>query len=71
MGWWDEDCKNKKREAREELKRWRRKKVGKEGYLEKKKDYRRMCEQKKKEENEKWEKEAEQVRRECEVNGRL
>lgn len=57
-----------------ELKRWRRDEEDKEGYRERKREYREMCEQKKREESDRWEKETEQVRRERDVweivNGR-
>lgn len=42
----------------------------KEGYREKKRDYKELCEQKKREENERWEKEAEQAKKEREVVNR-
>ncbi|XP_067212233.1 golgin subfamily A member 6-like protein 6 [Linepithema humile] len=66
-GWWDRECEEKKKEARRELRGWRRK--GGEGkeYKEKKKEYKEMCERKKKEENERWEKRAREVKRENEV----
>lgn len=47
-----------------ELRRWRRDEEDKEGYRERKREYREMCEQKKREESDRWEKETEQVRRE-------
>ncbi|XP_067217103.1 LINE-1 retrotransposable element ORF2 protein [Linepithema humile] len=66
-GWWDRECEEKKKEARRELRGWRRK--GGEGkeYKEKKKEYKETCERKKKEENERWEKRAREVKRENEV----
>jgi len=42
---------------------------GKKRYREKKREYRRLCEQKKKEETEKWMKEAEYAKRKKEVWG--
>jgi len=65
-GWWEE-CKDKKREVREELRKWRREGEEKEGYREKKREYRELCERKKREESERWEKEAEQVKKEKDV----
>lgn len=59
---WDEECEEKKREVRVELRRWRKDGEDKEGYRE-----REMCERKKREENDRWEKEMEQVRRERDV----
>lgn len=49
-GWWDEEC-EKKREVRVELRRWRRDGEDKEEYRERKREYREMCERKKREEN--------------------
>jgi len=66
-GWWDEECKTKKREVRRRLREWRRKKGEGKEYKEKKKEYRELCDRKKKEENEKWEKAARDVRREKDV----
>lgn len=66
-GWWDKECKEKKREVRMELREWRRSNKGGEVYKEKKQKYKMLCEEKKREETERWEKEAEQVRREGEV----
>lgn len=39
-GWWDEEYEEKKREVREELRRWRRDGENKEGYRERKREYR-------------------------------
>lgn len=57
----------KKKEVRCELKKWRKIGGGKEKFREKKQEYKKLCEQKKKEETERWEKEAEQVRKESEI----
>ncbi|XP_076291061.1 uncharacterized protein LOC143214209 [Lasioglossum baleicum] len=67
IGWWDEECREEKRKVRGELRRWR--KEGGEGleYRAKKMTYRLMCEGKKKEEREKWERELEGVKTERQV----
>lgn len=54
---------------RREIRRWR--KMGGEGkeYKEKRKEYRELCERKKKEENEKWEKCARKAKKESDVWG--
>ncbi|XP_067207866.1 golgin subfamily A member 6-like protein 22 [Linepithema humile] len=66
-GWWDRDCEEKKKEVRRELRGWKSK--GREGkkYKEKRKEYKKLCERKRKEENEKWGKKAREVKRESEV----
>lgn len=66
-GWWDEECKERKREVRRELREWKRK--GGEGreYRKKRKEYAELCKRKKKKENEKWEKRMKEVRRESKV----
>lgn len=35
-GWWNEECKEKKREVRRELRKWRKNRGGKEKFREKK-----------------------------------
>jgi len=67
VGWWDEECLEKKREARKELRRWRRKGGKGEEYKRRKQKFREICERKKKEENDRWEKRAAEVSRESEV----
>jgi len=54
-GWWDEECRKIKAELKEELRRWRRE--GGEGkrYKVIKKEYRKLCEEKKRKESERWE----------------
>lgn len=51
-GWWNEECEDRKKEARKELRSKRRR--GGEGkeYRRKRKEYKELCERKKKEENE-------------------
>lgn len=56
-----------KKEVRGELREWRRKDTDGRVYRERKKEYKDLCDRKKKEENEKWEKKAKEARRENEV----
>ncbi|XP_011861498.1 PREDICTED: golgin subfamily A member 6-like protein 1, partial [Vollenhovia emeryi] len=63
-GWWDEECRSMKRETRRVLKRWWKGVEEKRNYREKRKEYMRLCEQKKEEENKRVEKEAEEARTE-------
>jgi len=63
----NEECLEKKREARRELRRWRRKGGKGEKYKRRKQVFREICERKKKEENDRWEKRAAEVSRESEV----
>ncbi|KYN14727.1 hypothetical protein ALC57_13070, partial [Trachymyrmex cornetzi] len=42
-GWWDEECREKKREVREELRKGRRSNGGREKFMESKKEYRDPC----------------------------
>lgn len=67
VGWWDEVCRNKKKEVREEVRKWRMSNKGKEKYREKKREYGKLCEQKKKEETERWMKDVKQAKREKKV----
>lgn len=66
-GWWDEECRKKKKELREILREWRRE--GGEGVIfkQKKGEYRKLCERKKKEDNERWEKRVAEAKRESDV----
>ncbi|XP_077273093.1 uncharacterized protein LOC143903409 [Temnothorax americanus] len=50
--WWDKECKEKKREVRKELRKWRKGRGEVERYREERKEYREMCKRKKKEEKE-------------------
>lgn len=67
-GWWDEECKEMKREVRRELREWRRRGEG-EGklYRRKKRDYNYLCRRKKEKENDRWKRKVMEVRREEEV----
>lgn len=58
-GWWDEELREGKKGVRRALREWRRGKVGREEYRDKKPEYNKNCEEKKKEENERFIKEAE------------
>ncbi|XP_024884283.1 trichohyalin-like [Temnothorax curvispinosus] len=51
-GWWNEECTESKREVRRELRKWRKGKGEAERYRESRKEYREMCDRKKKEEKE-------------------
>ncbi|XP_024875210.1 ABC transporter F family member 4-like [Temnothorax curvispinosus] len=51
-GWWDEECKEKKREVRKELRKWRKGRGEVERFREERKEYREMCKRKKNEEKE-------------------
>ncbi|XP_024868964.1 caldesmon-like [Temnothorax curvispinosus] len=65
--WWDEECKEKKKEARAELRKWRKGKGEVERYRERKRKYREVCERKKKEEKEKMITEIGEARSESKV----
>lgn len=67
VGWWDEEAKEKKREVRAELRKWRAKEEGRKEYREKKREYEKLCERKRREETKKWMREAEKVKREGNV----
>ncbi|XP_076287327.1 uncharacterized protein LOC143212411 [Lasioglossum baleicum] len=66
-GWWDEECRVGKQLAREELRKWR--KEGGDGlaFRERKREYQKLCEERKKKEREKWEKEIEGIKTESQV----
>lgn len=66
-GWWDKECEEKKREVRRKLRGWRRTGMRGEEYRKEKQEYKEMCERKKKEENERWERMAMEARREGDV----
>lgn len=65
--WWDGECKRKKKEVRRILKEWRKERVGKEEYIEGKKEYRSLCERKKEERNEELIKEAREAKTQKQV----
>lgn len=60
-------CENRKKEVRKELRSWRRGEGEGKEFRRKRKEYRELCEGKKKEENEKWERRAMEVKRESKV----
>ena len=66
-GWWDMECREKKGRVRKELRRWRKEGGDGKMYAERRKEYRKLCEEKKKKEVEGWEKELEGVRNEGQV----
>lgn len=67
-GWWNKECKEKKKELRKTLRIWKR---GGEGqgqeYRRRRRKYRDLCERKKRKENEKWARRAAEVRTEGQV----
>lgn len=63
---WHEECAEKKKMVRGELRECRRKGGGEE-YKRKKKEYRELCEKKKKEENDNWKKQVAEAKRESEI----
>ncbi|KMQ87647.1 hypothetical protein RF55_13014 [Lasius niger] len=67
IGWWDEECRERKKEVRKELRNWRRIGGNKDTYKEMKKGYKEICEKKKREERERWVREAGKARTEGKV----
>lgn len=51
-GCWNEECEERKREVRKELRRWWKRGGDADGYRRKKQEYKKLCEGKKREENE-------------------
>ncbi|XP_070531437.1 golgin subfamily A member 6-like protein 2 [Cardiocondyla obscurior] len=45
--WWNDDCKRKKGEVKEEMLKWRKGEGSKENYKKKKSEYKKLCEEKK------------------------
>lgn len=54
-GWWDKECREGKKQARKELRRWKRGEIDEKEYKRKKKMYKELCERKKREEQRKLE----------------
>jgi len=54
IGWWNNECKEKKRRARS-LREWGEEKRKESEYKKEKREYKELCERKKREENERWE----------------
>jgi len=65
--WWDKECREKKQEVRRSLRGWKKGEENKQEYQKKRKEYKELCEEKKREENERWELDVEGVRRESQV----
>jgi len=68
-GWWDEDCWRKKKEMRRILRAWRKGRGDRWEHQKGKREYKELCEEKKKKENERWEREVEEVKWESQVWG--
>lgn len=66
-GWWDEDCREKKKNVRRELRRWRKEGGIGNRFKEVKRAYTRLCEEKKREEGGRWEEEVKEARTESQV----
>jgi len=66
-GWWDVECRSKKRELRKKLRRWRKRGGEGEEYKRCKREYKELCKRKKGEENLKWEVRAREARKENEI----
>ena len=66
-GWWDKECKEEKWKVRRELGRWRGEGGDGKEYRKEKKDYKIMCEGKKRKEVERWEREIEGLKTEGQV----
>jgi len=63
-GWWDEECREKKRGVRRALRKWRKGDEQGTRYRKERKEYRELCERKRKEENKRWEREIQEIRSE-------
>lgn len=61
-GWWDKECKEEKEEARSKMRKWKKGKERVEDYRKAKKEYKKVCDRKKKEEEEEWVKKAENAK---------
>ncbi|XP_024868251.1 trichohyalin-like [Temnothorax curvispinosus] len=67
VGWWDEECREAKKETRRKLRDWRKKREEASAYKERRKEFKEICKRKKEEENQRWERKVEGARREAEV----
>ncbi|XP_077255453.1 uncharacterized protein LOC143893678 [Temnothorax americanus] len=67
VGWWDEECREAKKETRRKLRDWRKKRGEASAYKESRKEFKEICKRKKEEENQRWERKVEGARREAEV----
>ncbi|KMQ83443.1 axoneme-associated protein, partial [Lasius niger] len=66
-GWWDKECVEKKKKVKLKLRRWRRAEEERGRYSEEKREYKEMCERKKKEEGERLIRKAGEARTESKV----
>ncbi|KYN22005.1 hypothetical protein ALC57_05605 [Trachymyrmex cornetzi] len=66
-GWWDNECKEKKKRVRRVLREWRKGNRNGEEYRREKREYKELCELFRKEENERWERKVEGAKREGQV----
>jgi len=66
-GWWDGGCREEKKKMRRKLRQWRRRGLEEEDYRKGKREYTKLCERKKREESERWEKKIKGTRREKDV----
>jgi len=53
-GWWDAECREYKRRVRRELRQWRGRRGGGDRYRMVKREYKELCERKRREESERW-----------------
>ncbi|XP_024875959.1 trichohyalin-like, partial [Temnothorax curvispinosus] len=67
VGWWNEECREAKKETRRKLRDWRKKRGEASAYKERRKEFKEICKRKKEEENQRWERKVEGARREAEV----
>lgn len=67
VGWWDEECRECKNEVRKTLREWKKGRVQKEEYRNKKKIYKELSENKKEREREVFIREVGRVRTEGEI----
>lgn len=59
--WWDMECRQKKSKVSSILREWRKKEEVGQEFRKEKREYKEFCERKKREENEKWGREAEEA----------
>lgn len=70
-GWFDEECKEEKKKIEKRVEEVEEGEGDGKRYKEKKKEYRKICERKKTEENKKWMRKAQEARTEEQVWGIL
>ncbi|KYN16348.1 hypothetical protein ALC57_11395 [Trachymyrmex cornetzi] len=66
-GWWDRERREKKERVRRVLREWRKGNGKGMEYKKEKREYKELCEVKKREENERWERKVEGARNESQV----